>query len=75
MKAAKLTEITPAALTVPDAARYLGMSETALRAKIRNGDIELHYLTSHPVVKVADLDALLDAAPTEHRTTRSERNA
>lgn len=65
MKTAHLTEVSPAALTVPDAARYLGMSETALRAKQRNGDIEFRYITSHPVVLVADLDALLASAPTE----------
>lgn len=65
---ATLTDIRPAALTVPDAARYLGMSETALRGKIRDGDLELHYITSHPVIRVADLDALLDAAPTDRRT-------
>lgn len=64
MKPAKLTEITPAALTIPDAARYLGMSESALNALIRNGDIEKRYITSHPVIRVADLDALLEAAPT-----------
>lgn len=65
MKEATLTEVTPVALTVPDAARYLGISETALRAKQRNGDIEFRYITSHPVVLVADLDALIAAAPTE----------
>lgn len=62
---AKLTEVSPAALTVPDAARYLGISESALRQKARVGDIDFRYITSHPVVLVADLDALLVAAPTE----------
>jgi hypothetical protein len=63
--AKKLADVPPAALVVADAARYLGISETALRARQRNGDIEFRYLTSHPVVLVADLDALLAAAPTE----------
>jgi hypothetical protein len=63
--AKKLADVPPAALAVADAARYLGISETALRARQRNGDIEFRYLTSHPVVLVADLDALLAAAPTE----------
>lgn len=63
-QAKKLTDVSPAALTVADAARYLGISETALRAKQRDGDIDFVYLTSHPVVRIADLDALLESAPT-----------
>lgn len=65
---ARLAEVTPAALTVPDAARYLGISESAMRAKIREGEVTPRYLTSHPVVPVAELDALLLAAPTERRS-------
>lgn len=67
-QAKKLTDVSPAALTVADAARYLGISETALRAKAAQGDIEFRYLTSHPVVRVVDLDALLESAPTSRRT-------
>lgn len=68
MSNVRLSEVSPAALTVPDAARYLGMSESALRALQRNGDVEFVYLTSHPVVRVSDLDALLASAPTSRRT-------
>lgn len=67
MKEAKLTDVSPAALPVPEAARYLGMSESAFRALHREGEIDFVYLTSHPVVRVADLDVLLASAPTAPR--------
>lgn len=62
---ARLAEVAPAALNLDDAARYLGISKRTLQIKIRDGEVPAHYLTSHPVLRVADLDALLDAAPTE----------
>lgn len=65
---AKLAEVKPAMLPVAEAARYLGISESALRALKRNGDIEFRYLTSHPTVLVADLDALAANAPTQQRS-------
>lgn len=62
---ARLTEVSPAALPLTEAAQYLGVSKRTLQALHANGDIEFTYITSHPVVKVADLDALLASAPTE----------
>lgn len=61
---AKLAEITPAVLSLPDAARYLGISVRTLQAMKQQGDIQFVYITSHPGVKVADLDALVEQAPT-----------
>jgi hypothetical protein len=62
---ARLTEVTPAALQIPDAARYVGMSESAFRALKRDGGVTYRYLNNRPVVLVSDLDALLASAPTE----------
>lgn len=65
MKVGKLVAIEPIALGIDDAAAAIGMSVSAFRALYRNGDIEIHYLTSKPVVLVADLRALVESAPTE----------
>lgn len=55
------------AYPVKDAAALVGVSESALRAAHRNGDIDFHYPTSHPVVLHDDLIAWVTAAPTSVR--------
>ena len=56
-----VTEIQPALLKIIDAARYLGMSDSAFRALIRDGEVEVVKLPhADRAVRRADLDALVE---------------
>lgn len=57
---AKLTEIRPALLKISDAARYLAMSDSSFRGLIREGEIQTLRINSDAVVRVSDLDALIE---------------
>lgn len=56
------------ALPIPDAAKSIGMSPSALRRLIAAGEIIARYPTSRPVVDVRELRAYLDRCPTERPT-------
>lgn len=58
---------SPIALTIPEAAKAVGVGVTTLREAIRNGDLIAHYPTSRPVVLRSELEEWLKSTPTEGR--------
>lgn len=55
----------PRALSQQDAATYLGISVRSLQRLTERGDLTPVYLTSRPTYLRAELDAVLEAAPTQ----------
>jgi len=55
---------------LPDAAYAIGLGMTSLRELIDSGELTVHYLgtkATKPVIRAIDLDAYVDAQPTERR--------
>lgn len=53
------------AYTLEEAAEATGMSVAVLRRAHDDGRLPFRYVTSKPLIRAADLDALLENAPTE----------
>jgi len=56
--------------TLVEAAEATGMAVHTLRKLHNEGLLPFRYPTSKPVIRAADLNALLDNAPTESPTVR-----
>lgn len=62
------TTVDALAFTIDAAAAACGVSPDVIRRAIRTGDLPVKYPTSRPVIRRADLDAWLEAAPDERPT-------
>lgn len=60
----------PGWLNKADAARYIGKSQDTIQRLTATGTLVPHYLDSQPSYKVADLDELMESAPTERPTRK-----
>lgn len=56
------------AYTLPEAADMAGTSVSVLRRKIANNDLTVRYIGHKPVVLASELEAWLEALPTEAPT-------
>ena len=65
-------EPQPLAYTVKGAARAVGVGETSIRAEIRAGSLEAHYLGSKPLILAADLVLWVQRLPTARPVGRGE---
>lgn len=54
---------TPLALTIPDAAAAVGVSESTLRRAIATHSLIARYVGTKPVIQVRELDAWLESLP------------
>ena len=59
---------TQDAYSLPQAAARLGIGTTLLRTLIKRNDINVVYIATKPVIRATEIDAYLDAAPTEPPT-------
>lgn len=60
-----MSTIAPRVLSQQDAATYIGKSVRQLQRYADRGDLTPVYLDSKPSYRREELDALIDAAPTE----------
>ena len=56
-----ITSEVASRLTIPEAARYLGVSEDTIRRRVKDGGLPSVLLAGKYRISVADLDALIDA--------------
>ena len=66
-------DITPAAFSINDAARYIGIGRTKLYELINNGELPVVNFGSRTLVRRVDLEALLIANKREPNTIAEER--
>ena len=65
-----MTDITPMALTVANAAKAIGISRTKFYSEVKAGNIRAYKSGWNTLIKVADLNAYLDGLP-EAKSTGS----
>lgn len=56
---------TQDAYSIAQAATRLGIGTSTLRQLIRRNEIAAKYIGTKPVIRAAEIDAYLDAAPSE----------
>ncbi len=65
----KLMEVTPAAYSIADAAKYIGIGKTKIYELINSGVLPVVHFGKRSVVRRVDLDALLIA--NQHHATKT----
>lgn len=65
MNTARVIAVHQAAFDIEAAAAYVGMSTDVVRRAHRAGDLPAYYPTTKPMFKLSDLDAWIEAWPTE----------
>lgn len=60
-----MTDTTPYAFTIPDAATYTASSEWEIREAIRKGDLSPSYRGTKVKIRRSELEAWIDSLPSE----------
>lgn len=63
-----MSNLSPYALNIKNAAEYANVSRDVISAAIKTGDLIAHYPTSRPVIKVTELQNWIDSTPTEPKS-------